>query len=47
MPLTCAHCPVSSTARLPEHVGAPQKACRKSSPWSARRWMFGVGTGCP
>ena len=25
-------------------VGAAQKAWRNSSPWSASRWMFGVGT---
>ncbi len=43
MPLTCAHWPVSRHARLPEHDGAAQKAWRNSSPWSASRWMFGVG----
>ena len=47
MPFECAHWPVSRQARLPEHVGAAQNAWRKSRPWSASRWMFGVGTGCP
>ena len=39
------HCPVSRAARDPEHTGAAQKAWRNSTPWSARCWMFGVGTG--
>ena len=47
IPLECAHWPVSRHARLPEHVGAAQNAWRNSSPWSASRWMFGVGTECP
>ena len=38
-------CPVSSAARDPEHTGAAQNAWRNSTPWSARCWMFGVGTG--
>ena len=37
--------PVSSAAREPEHTGAAQNAWRNSTPWSARCWMFGVGTG--
>ena len=28
-------------ARLPEQVGAAQKALRNSTPWSASSWMFG------
>ena len=47
MPLVCAHWPVSRQARLPEHVGAAQNASRNSIPWSASRWMFGVGTWWP
>ena len=47
IPLECAHWPVSRHARLPEQVGAAQNAWRNSRPWSASRWMFGVGTGCP
>jgi len=38
---------VSRQARLAEHVGAAQNACRKSMPWSASAWMFGVGTWWP
>ena len=44
MPLVWQYCPVSSAARLPEQTGAALKAWRKSTPWSARSWMFGVGT---
>ena len=47
MPFECAHWPVSRQAREPEQVGAAQNACRNSRPWSASRWMFGVGTGWP
>ena len=47
MPLLCGNSPVSSAARLPEHVGAAQNASRNSRPWSASRWMFGVGTWSP
>ena len=47
MPFVCVHWPVRSAARLPEHVGAAQNASRNSMPWSASRWMFGVGTWCP
>ena len=32
MPLTCAHCPVSRQARLPEQVGAAQNACAEQQP---------------
>ena len=39
--------PVSSAARLGEHTGAALKACRYSTPCSANRWMFGVGTANP
>jgi hypothetical protein len=42
MPLEWAYWPVSRHARLPEQVGAAQKALRKMTPSSARRWMFGV-----
>ena len=31
----------------PEQTGAAQNAWRNSTPWSASRWMFGVGTGWP
>ena len=47
MPLLWQYWPVSSDARLPEQVGAAQKALRKSTPWSASSWMFGVGTWKP
>ena len=43
MPLECAYCPVSRQARLAEHVGAAQNACRKSTPCSASPWIRGVG----
>ena len=46
-PVRVAHWPVSRHAREPEHVGAAQNAWRNSRPWSASRWMFGVGTWCP
>ena len=46
MPLEWAYWPVSRQALLPEHVGAAQKAWRKSTPSSARRWMLGVLTEC-
>ena len=45
MPLECAYWPVSRQARLAEHVGAAQNACRKSTPCSARPWSLGVGIG--
>ena len=34
-------------AETAEQVGAAQKAWRNSTPWSARSWMFGVGTWKP
>ena len=43
MPFVCPYWPVSRQARLAEQVGAAQNALRKRIPWSARRWMFGVG----
>ena len=47
MPLLWPYCPVSRQARLAEQVGAAQNAWRKSTPWSASAWMFGVGTWWP
>ncbi len=44
MPLLCPYWPVSRQARDAEQVGAAQKALRNRMPWSANRWMFGVGT---
>ena len=43
IPLQCGHRPVSSAARLRRADGAALNAWRNSSPWSASRWMFGVG----
>jgi hypothetical protein len=45
MPLLWPYWPVSSAARLPEHVGTAQNASRKTIPWFASCWMFVVGTG--
>ena len=47
MPLVWLYSPVSSAARLPEQTGAAANAWRNSRPWSASRWMFGVGTWWP
>jgi hypothetical protein len=47
MPLQWGTMPVASAARLPEHVDAAENALRKSTPWSASSWMFGVGIWCP
>ncbi len=47
MPLLWQCRPVSRLARLPEQVGVVAKASRKSTPWSASIWMFGVGTWNP
>ena len=47
MPFVWAYWPVSSAAREPEHAGTAQNAWRKSTPWSASRWMFGVGMAWP
>ena len=47
IPLRWQCSPVRRAARLPEHTGAELKAWRNSTPWSARCWMFGVGTWCP
>ena len=44
MPLLCPYWPVRRQALLPEQVGTAQNALRKRRPWSASRWMFGVGT---
>jgi hypothetical protein len=47
MPFVCGHWPVASAARLPEQLDAAENAWRKSRPWSASSWMFGVGIWCP
>ena len=39
--------PVSIAARLGEHVGAAQKACRKTTASRAKRARLGAGTGWP